>query len=260
MLRNSNYGRPTRPVGYPSQRRKETYRRYPEEQYDQYNRYDQYDEYDYGDGYENSAYQNAHGDDRARYESPVQQAAKKANPDDEAILEEIDRIKAETKSLRQLLADRKVQLDKVEGSLTKTQAETNAMVLKVANALADLSKQLEETEDKLQDAMDATKDDIAEEVARANKPIGDEFRSVKAELTKNLDTVRVDVQAAGDKVDVMGKTVGEIAEKLDDKAEKKSVIAIHKRLTTMFAVGVANMVGTILTLGLLCYLIMALAQ
>ena len=58
----------------------------------------------------------------------------------------------------------------------------------------------------------------------------------------------------------MRKSVEKLEEKLEEKAERKSVSALHQRLTTMFAIEIANVVGTVLTLGLLCYLIMALAR
>lgn len=237
--------------------------RYAEDRYEE-DRYadDRYPEDRFGeDRYAEDRFERAEADERPdAFSSPVQRAAAAAPPDDEAILEEIDRIKAETRSLRQLLADRKVQLDKVEESLTKTQAENSAMILKVAESLAEISKKLDESQDTMQSVLSMNNEELAEEVKKANKPIVMQFEETKNSLTKAMEHSNESVQEAADKVESMKASIAEIEDKLSDKAEGKVVVALHQRFTTMFAVSVANVVGTILTLGLLCYLIMALAR
>ena len=56
------------------------------------------------------------------------------------------------------------------------------------------------------------------------------------------------------------KARDELGEKIESKAEKPQIAALHQRLTTMFAVNIASMIGSIMILALLSYLIISIAR
>ena len=53
---------------------------------------------------------------------------------------------------------------------------------------------------------------------------------------------------ATDKAATVQKTVAGLAEKLESKAEKKTVAAVYQKLSNMFIVGVADLMATAMVL------------
>lgn len=173
--------------------------------------------------------------------------------DDEYLLEEIARLKAEIEEIRQVLKERQIRMNELEKG-------SNAAILKVAATLNKLSEQIEEAEAGITDAVARNQENIRDEIIRANKPLEQRYQKLSEEIDEKLEALKLEVTASEDKMEDTRAAVDELGEVLEEKAEKKSLVALHQRFTTMFAVGVVNLIGTIMTLALLCYLIISLAR
>lgn len=194
-----------------------------------------------------SAYERNEKTDGSRPEADQRYA------EDEYLLDEIARLKAETEEIRQILKERQIRLEKIESG-------NNTAILKISDTLNQLSEQIEEAEIAITEAVVRNQSVIKEEVIAANKPLEEKYRKLGEELQGKLETVKLEVAASSDKIEETKTAVQELGEAMQEKAEKKSVAAIHQRLTTMGAIGIVNLVGTIMTLALLCYLIVSLAR
>lgn len=177
--------------------------------------------------------------------------------DDEYLLSEIARLKAEAEEIRQILNDRQIRMDELEKS-------SNKAILKVADTLNKLSEQIEDVEAAITETVEnnqqVLQETIQDEVVRANKPLEDRYKKLEEELQENLDSLKIEIAASSDKIGEVKTTVEGLDEVLEEKADKRAVIGLHQRFTTMFAVGVVDLVGTIMTLALLCYLIISVAR
>lgn len=180
--------------------------------------------------------------------------------DDTYLIAEINRIKGETNELRRLLEERSIQVDNLEKAMEHGNTETLAMIQKLSVSLDKLSEQLEEAEVAITDSIDQNQEGIGESVAAATKPFEEKLKKVTESLSLTVSDLKKDMVKQGNKVDEAKAAVEGLEELLEEKAEKKSVIAIHQRITTMFAVGIANLVGTVMVVAVLCYLILSLVR
>lgn len=165
--------------------------------------------------------------------------------DNEYLLREIARLKAETEEIRRILKERQIRMDELEKN-------SNFAIMKVGETLNRISEQLEEVDASVSEALSETVETIREEVAAANKPL--------QEQCEKLGGLREKLTESREMLEETKADIAKINTALQEKAEKKSIIALHQRFTTLFAIGVVDLIGTIMTLALLCYLIISIAR
>lgn len=181
--------------------------------------------------------------------------------DDEYLLDEIARLKAQTEELRQILYDRQSQMDEINKN-------NNAAILKLAESLNSIAAKIDKAENTITDTVENSQELIHESIhnsiedglALANKPMEAAYKKIADELQENIDSFKFEMASSSDKIEEMKNTVDGLQKILEEKADKAPVVSLHQRFTTMFAVNVVGLVGTIMTLGLLCYLIISIAR
>lgn len=181
--------------------------------------------------------------------------------DDEYLLDEIARLKAQTEELRQILYDRQSRMDEINKN-------NNAAILKLAESLNSIAAKIDKAENTITDTVENSQELIHESIhnsiedglALANKPMEAAYKRIAAELQENIDSFKFEMASSSDKIEEMKNRVDGLQKILEEKADKAPVVSLHQRFTTMFAVNVVGLVGTIMTLGLLCYLIISIAR
>lgn len=181
------------------------------------------------------------------------------NMSDAYLMEEIDRIKGETNRLRDMLEERNGQIDQIEETIERCSVDSNALVARITREIDKLQERMEEMEDALTDSMETNNRSIAQGIQTASGPIEERCQRLREETLQGFENIRRTIQDSTEKVDETREAVAGIQEKLEDKAEKKAILALHNKLSTVFAIGVADFIGTIMTLIILCYLIFSIA-
>ena len=184
-----------------------------------------------------------------RYEAPYYEEPRKdySKYDDSFLMSEIGRLKNETNDIRRILEERNLQIEKLQSAIL-TGMSGDELLKGLTSKFNSLSEQLEEMEDALTDQLER------------NRPGKESMKLVSEELTQKLDGMRMEVESASDKMTAAKDSVDSLNEVLENKAEKKSLTMLHQRVSTLFAMSAINIVGTLMTLGLLCYLIFSLAR
>lgn len=191
--------------------------------------------------YMDNQYDNSHNEDRPRTDSR----------DEAYFAEEISRIKQETEKLRQALNDRMSQVDKMQETIDRCSVDSNALVKKIAAEIDKLSDRIEEMEDAITDSVERNSNP---------KPFEEQCKKLSEDFEDKIEGIKRDINMSTEMSIETKNVVAAMDEKLDNKAEKKAILSIHNRLSTMFAIGVADLVGTVMTLIILCYLIMSLSR
>jgi hypothetical protein len=79
-------------------------------------------------------------------------------------------------------------------------------------------------------------------------------------MNSSFNELKISVDSSSEASSSTKDKVDELGEKIESKAEKPQIAALHQRLTTMFAVNIASMIGSIMILALLSYLIISIAR
>lgn len=169
------------------------------------------------------------------------------------LLNEITRLKAEIADIRKALQEREEQMNKLEKS-------SNLSMMKVADTLNKLSEQIEEAELAISASVLENKDALYDVIQKENKELHEELADVQTRVDGSVNSMKMDVSNAVNKMENVPKSIENLEEILQEKADRKIVIAMHQRLTTMFSLGIVNLVGSIMILALLSYLIFSLAR
>ena len=191
--------------------------------------------------YMDNQYDNSHNEDRPRTDSR----------DEAYFVEEISRIKQETEKLRQVLNDRMSQVDKMQETIDRCNVDSNALVKKIAAEIDKLSDRIEEMEDAITDSLERNSNP---------KPFEEQCKKLSDDFEDKIEGIKRDINMSTEMSIGTKNLVAAMDEKLDNKTEKKAILSIHNRLSTMFAIGVADLAGTVMTLIILCYLIMSLSR
>lgn len=181
--------------------------------------------------------------------------------DDEYLLDEIARLKAQTEELRQILYDRQSRMEEMNKN-------NNAAILKLAESLNSIAAKIDDAENAITDTIesnqelihDSIHESIEDGLTLANKPMEATYKAIADELKDNIESFKYEIVTSSDKIEEMKKTVDALQKVLEEKADKAPLVSLHQRFTSMFALNVVNLVATFMTLGLLCYLIFSLAR
>ena len=173
--------------------------------------------------------------------------------DNTYLLNEIARLKAEIADIRKVLKERETQMDQLEKS-------SNLSMMKVVDTLNKLSEQIEEAELAISASVLENKDALYDVMQKENKALHDELADVQTKVNASVNAMKKDVSNAVNKMEDIPQSIKNLEEILQEKADRKIVIAMHQRLTTMFSLGIVNLVGSIMILALLSYLIFSLAR
>ena len=173
--------------------------------------------------------------------------------DDAYLLSEIARLKKETEEIRKILDERQNQMNILEKN-------TNTAIFKLTDTLNKLSEEIEEVEMSILEALTEKEETLHNEIELNSKKLQNAQEQLEKAVLKHIEAVKGDVLSTTEKVDGVNDTLEKIRASLADKVDKKTIFALHQRTTTMFGIAVVNIVGTIMVLGLLCYLIVCLAR
>lgn len=172
-------------------------------------------------------------------------------------------LRNEAQGLRLAIEARNKQKELETENRPVNRSELEEVAQNLENEIISISNQIESIDvilDQISGKMSDSSDDTVPIMIRG---LAEELKNTKKELLAAMDNLSV-MKDFNAKVDSMEKTIKkletDINTKLDDKAEKKNFIPVHQRLTTMFIVSVAGMIGSVMTLGLLSYLIYSIAK
>lgn len=173
--------------------------------------------------------------------------------DDAFLLSEIARLKKETEEIRRILDERQKQMNFLEKS-------TNTAMLKLTDTLNKLSEDLEDVEMSILESLTEKEETLRNAIELNSKKLQDTQEQLEKTVLKQFESLKTEVSSSTEKVDEVNNALEKIRTSLADKVDKKTILILHQRTTTMFGIAIVNIVGTIMVLGLLCYLIVCLAR
>lgn len=174
---------------------------------------------------------------------------------DEDIVHKIEALKEEAAGLRQLLDERARYKDENSG-ISKTQL--NDAVKELKKSIGELADQLDDGESSITDAIKKATSDITDKIDE--KSGRDSSEKILSKMNSSFNELKISVDSSSEASSSTKDKVDELGEKIESKAEKPQIAALHQRLTTMFAVNIASMIGSIMILALLSYLIISIAR
>ena len=119
---------------------------------------------------------------------------------------------------------------------------------RLERALAELSASMGQMENHLEESLTREFQQVSLELDQVNRPVVDQCQRMTYSLAGELKSLRESMVLATDKAATVQKTVAGLAEKLESKAEKKTVAAVYQKLSNMFIVGVADLMATAMVL------------
>ena len=174
---------------------------------------------------------------------------------DEDIVQKIEALKGEAASLRQLLDERARYKEENTGI---SKAQLNEAVNELQKSIGELSDQLDDGESSITDAIKKATSDITDKIEE--KSGRDSSEKILSKMNSSFTELKISMDSASEASNSAKDKAEELEEKVESKAEKTQIAALHQRLTTMFAVNIAGMIGSIMILALLSYLIVSLAR
>ena len=169
------------------------------------------------------------------------------------LLNEIVRLKTEIAEIRQVLKERQVQMTELEKS-------TNVAMIKVTETLNKLSEQIEESELSISSSALEHKEMLYDTIVKNHEALHLKVEELQLEVSNTVNNMKLDMSNVVETVEGVKPSLENLENILQEKADKKSVLALHQRITTMFSLGIVNLVGSIMILALLSYLIFSLAR
>lgn len=179
------------------------------------------------------------------------------NLNQDFLVDEVGRLRDEAEGLRKALEKKIQQKEKQENA---DAIDTEAFKKVMDSSLEKLNESLEDMEAALTDSMDRNKNTLSELVSGNEKQVQEKLTEMDSSLTKGLGELKKNFSFVAASLGEVKELQDFLDQKIEDKAPKGAVNDLHRRLTAMFVVNIVSLGGSLMTLALLCYLIMALAR
>ena len=177
--------------------------------------------------------------------------------DQDFLVDEVGKLRNEAEGLRRALEKKIQQKEKREAAGTVDMEEFKKVM---DSSFEKLSESLEDMEVAITDSVERSKKGIGEQVAGSEKNVAGKLSELDSSLASNLDGIKKNFSYVTMALSEIKDLLDFLDQRLEEKASQNAVADLHKRMTAMFVVNIAGLGGTLMTLALLCYLIMAMAR
>ena len=171
--------------------------------------------------------------------------------DDRALRMEIDRIRGELEVLQRALRERESEGEELKRVLRANETANGEMLHTILNSLEAIAARMEEMDEDFSAGIQEVKAGIHDDMDEFNLPVESKCQSIEDRIISLQDHL----DYAAPVKDQMEELTTQVTANIEEKLGGKSLNQIFNKVSSAMAIGIINMVGTIMIMLLFAFMI-----